>query len=166
MAGQPIFRGQGASIQRDKNRFVLPAKFRPVLKDKNHGGESKVSFNKSPQWTCLIGYGDDYSDQFAEMIEQEKREAREDGVPYDVMLRKTQLYNDVTVPFDNGGRFVMPPSLLRAAKIDDQAFFLSAGEIFLVWAPEQLYAMGDEWDMAKENCRDEMAAELAKGNRK
>ncbi|PEQ12659.1 division/cell wall cluster transcriptional repressor MraZ [Novosphingobium sp. PC22D] len=165
MAGQPlIFRGQGFSLQRDKNRFVLPVPFRGVLKELSEG--LTVCFNKHERWPCLKGYGLNSVEGFEKQIADEKEAALRLGRDFDEDKRASELYSDFQAPFDTSGRFVMPEDCVSLADLGDELFFLGGGKFFTVWNPEHLYEMDESWDAAKTACRNYAERERAKASRK
>ena len=67
-------------------------------------------------------------------------------------MRAAQLFGYSRVPFDDSGRFIMPPHLVRLGKIDDQLYFHGLGRFFTIWNPAELMKMPDEWAAAKAAC--------------
>jgi len=166
MALKPyIFSGQGFSLQRDKNRFVLPSQFRSTLKESS--GRAVVCLAKHDRWTCLTGFGLSRVDGFAAQIEHEQEIALKAGKDYDPDKRAMRLYGFHEVPFDGSGRFTLPEPLQTTGKIDGELYFHSAGQFFTVWNPHELARMeGEEWDYEKAICDSLAKAERAKAKKK
>ena len=165
MAARPYrYSGTGFSLQRDKNRFVLPAQFRATLKESS-GNRAIVCLAKHNRWKCLTGFGLSRVDEFDAIIAREEERAARAGQEYDAERRAMQLNNYFEVPFDGSGRFVLPDDLVTLGKIEDQLYFQGAGEHFTIWSPDQLEAMGEGWEDMQVPCRNLAAKELARAKR-
>jgi MraZ protein len=159
-----IYSGQGFSLQRDKNRFVLPAAFRSTLKESSGG--PVVCLGKSDELKCIIGFG---VSRKAEMIEQydiEERMALERGVPFNSVQRGMALFGFHEVPFDDSGRFILPDPVATSASIGDELYFHGAGRFFTAWNPAELAKMDAGWEGAQAICESLAAKERAKAKRK
>lgn len=165
MAGsQPyIYRGQGFSLQRDKNRFVLPTQFRSTVKDSSGG--LVLCLAKHERWMCLTGFGLSRVDEFEAQIAREEQLAMQAGKEFDRDLRSMQLYGFFEVPFDGSGRFVLPDHVATIANIDKQLYFQGAGAFFTVWSPDELAKMGTGWEGAQAACANLAAREVAKARK-
>ncbi|WP_260924246.1 division/cell wall cluster transcriptional repressor MraZ [Novosphingobium sp. 9] len=162
MADRPyIYSGQGFSLLRDKNRFVLPAAFRSTVKESS-GGRPALYLAKHDRWECLVGYGESRIGDFDQQIRDEEERAVRAGREYDAEKRAMDLYNYSEVPFDGSGRFVLPEVLATLGDVGDQLYFHGAGRFFTLWNPEALYAMDDSWRAAQVACRNLAAKEAAK----
>lgn len=164
MASRPyIYGGQGFSLQRDKNRFVLPAPYRSTLKESS--GRPVVALAKHSRWRCLTGFGLSAVDNFQAQIDREEAAAIQKGEPFDRDKRAMDLYGFHEVPFDGSGRYVLPDALATIANIDDQIYFHGAGEFFTLWSPSELAKMDESWESAQTMCASLSARELAKAGR-
>lgn len=163
MAGQPlIYRGQGFSLRRDKNRFVLPNLFRGTVKASS-GDKPILCLAKHESWNCLVGYGLSRTHEFEDIIEQERQFAMQAGVPFDRDMKAMTLYNYHEIPFDGSGRFVLPEDLAILAEVEDQLYFQGAGQYFFVFAPAALAAMTEpQFKGAQVSCASLAKAELKK----
>jgi MraZ protein len=165
MAGQPyIYNGQGFSLQRDKNRFVLPNVFRGTVRESS--GKDLVCLMPHDRWPCLMGFGLSRIADFEEELREMQDVALRAGRDFDADKRASDIYSSYEVPFDGSGRFVLPDDLVALAEISDQLYFRGNGRYFTVWAPEQLYGMEDDWKAAKTACRSLAEKEIAKARRK
>lgn len=161
MAGRSFsYRSQGFSLQREKNRFVLPAQIRSTVKESS--GATTLCLVKHDRWPCLTGFGLSRVDDFEEELDKDEKRAIEFAKPFDRELKAMQLYGYSTVPFDGSGRFVMPDHLATLAGIGKQIFFNGLGPYFTIWAPEQLANMGEGWEGLQASC-DTLARDAAKG---
>ncbi|MFC0202722.1 division/cell wall cluster transcriptional repressor MraZ [Novosphingobium soli] len=168
MAGQPyIYSGQGFSLLRDKNRFVLPNVLRSTVRDSS--GKDMLCIAKHAEWKCLVGFGLSRVDEFEAQLDSEQARADAAGAAFNRDLRAMQLYNFQQVPFDGSGRFTMPEALASLAGLEDQLFFQGIGRSgVLIWNPDELYRRSDDpgFEAAIATCRSLQAAELAKASKK
>jgi MraZ protein len=162
-AVQPYsYSGQGFSLQRDKNRYVLPPQFRKTVKDSS-GGKPVLCLAKHERWPCLTGFGLSRIDDFVAQIDREEALAAQAGREFDRDLRQIQLHGFVEVPFDGSGRFVLPDHLAVLASIGRQVYFQGAGSFFTAWSPDELGRMGQGWEGAQAACGSLAAKEAGKG---
>lgn len=167
MAGQPyIYSGQGFSLLRDKNRFVLPSALRATVRDSS--GKDVICLAKHPEWKCLVGFGLSRVEDFETQLDTEQARADAAGRPFNRDKRAMQLYSFTQVPFDGSGRFVMPETVSGLANIQDQLFFQGVGRFITIWNPEELYKLADDPEMEGviATCRSLAATELAKAGKK
>lgn len=163
MAGQPyIYSGQGFSLLRDKNRFVLPNGLRSTVRDSS--GKDVICLAKHPEWKCLVGFGLSRVNEFEAQLDAEEARADAAGRPFNRDKRAMQLYTFTQVPFDGSGRFVMPETVSGLANIGDQLFFQGVGRFITIWNPDELYRLADDPDMEGviATCRSIAATEIAK----
>ncbi|MGE3691588.1 MAG: division/cell wall cluster transcriptional repressor MraZ [Novosphingobium sp.] len=147
------YRGQGFSLQREKNRFVLPAQLRNVAKSSS--GKPLVCLVKHPEWTCISGFGLSRVDELEAEIDRAAQAASDKGLPFNKELRLAQLNIMSEVPFDNSGRFVMPNQLMSVANLEKELFFHGIGDSFLIWNPDELAKMDGDWAAIQAACEDE-----------
>lgn len=166
MAAQAInYKGQGLSLLRDKNRFVLPNCFRSTLRESSGG--NVVCLASHDRWPCLIGFGRSRVDNFkAELDELRDNALRAGRTDFDGELLADAIMSALEVPFDDSGRFVLPAELAGIGNISDTLYFRGNMNFFTVWSPDNLYAMGDAWKVAQVACQTLVAQETAKAKRK
>jgi MraZ protein len=164
MASQPFrYSGQGFSLQRDKGRFVLPAPFRKTARESS-GNRPTLCLAAHDRWRCLIGFGLSRAETFEEQLEQEAADAARYNREFDRELRAMQLNNYTEVPFDDSGRFVLPQYLADPAGIGDEIYFQGSGANLVIFAPDELYKMGDGFQGFQNACR-HMQAEAQKAKK-
>lgn len=167
MAGQPVsYHGQGFSLLRDKNRFVLPSSLRAKVRESS--GKDVLCLAKFPDWKCLVGFGLSRIDEFEAELDREQARADAAGRPFNRVKQAMALYTFQEVPFDGSGRFVMPDGMARLANIGDQVYFQGVGNVITIWNPEELYKESDDpaLEGAIEICRSLAETELAKAKKK
>lgn len=164
-AAQPhIYSGQDFSLQRDKNRFVLPPQFRKTLRESN-GGKNSMLLVKHDRWECLVGFGASRIAELSAQLDREEELAAKAGREFDKEKRSLDLYTFEEVPFDGSGRFVLPDNLAAMAAIENQVFFQGGGTFFTVWSPAELEKLGPDWKNAKAACASLAAKELKKAGK-
>jgi len=165
-AAQPSFSGQDFSLQRDKNRFVLPPQFRKALKARNEDGGATMLLMKHSEYECLIGFADDHVASLNARIDREEELAARNGKDFDRFKRSMEVHAYIPVPFDGSGRFVLLDRLRKQAKIVEGAFYNGAGDFFTMWAREEVARLDDSWANIKEACESLAEQELAKAGAK
>lgn len=158
------YNGQGFSLKGEKDRFVLPPDFRKALKDSGQG-EKVLCLQLHPDLKCLVAFGLSREDEFDAQLDREEEAALRLGQSFNRVLRSSQLFGFVKVPFDDSGRFVLPPRFVKGANIDDRLYFQGAGAEFLIFNPAELAELGADWRHAQLACEDCEAQALARGRK-
>jgi MraZ protein len=130
-----------AYVQRgEKDRFVLPAKFRKVVEESS--GARKLLVSRFSQFDCLVGYGE--SRQLQIDSEPLRKQEKLEGLDPDFDIELEDLGGSGTVEemsFDASGRFVFPRAARLLAEIEDEAMLIGAGPQFQIWNPNKLLAL-------------------------
>lgn len=165
MAGRVAsgYSGQGFSPRGEKGRYVLPPAFRNAIAPAKDDPRT-LCLAKHDRWNCLTGFGLARTETFETLLDREEEAALRLGREFDRELRSTQLWTFSEIPFDASGRFVMPEHLAELCDIGGAICFLGGGQFFTLWAPDQLYKMGEGWEGQQAVCR-KLEAD-AKGKRK
>ena len=130
------FRGESLHKIDAKGRVSIPATFRRVIEATD------------PNWTpgaspeLVIVYGDhrrEYLECYTiEAIEEV--DAKIDALPRGSEARAMlqQLFHGESFPtsVDETGRLVLPAKLRNKIGLEDEAFFIAAGDTFRIWNPE------------------------------
>ena len=155
------YSGQAYSPAGDKSRFVLPPLFRKAVKESSNG--RVLCLAKHDRWNCLIGFGLSRKEELEDQLDREEERALRLGKDdFDRDLRANQLFGFVEIPFDDSGRFVMPDHLRTLGRVEDGLYFQGAGRFFTIWNPDELAAMGSEWESAQAACANLLAEAKAK----
>lgn len=155
------YSGQAYSPAGDKSRFVLPPLFRKAVKESSGG--RVLCLSKHDRWNCLIGFGLSRKAELEDQLDREEERALRLGRDdFDRDLRANLLFGFVELPFDDSGRFVMPDHLRTLGRVDDGLYFQGAGRFFTIWNPDELAAMGSEWESAQAACANLLADAKAK----
>ena len=159
------YSGQGFSPRGEKGRYVLPPAFRNAIAPEA-GAPRTLCLAKHDRWPCLTGFGLARTESFDAQLDREEEAALRLQKEFDRELRSIQLWTFSEVPFDASGRFVLPDHFAELGAIDDAICFLGGGQFFTLWAPRQLYGMGQGWEGQQAVCRKLEADAQAKGKRK
>ncbi|MGX7896759.1 division/cell wall cluster transcriptional repressor MraZ [Tsuneonella sp. HG222] len=161
MADKPVrYNGTDFLLRGEKNRLAVPQDFRKDLVRSNDG-EKTLAVCRHPQWKCLTGFGQSRIDTFDAYLDKEEDRLTRLGRDFNRDAMSMTLYGYKKVPFDASGRFVLNDDLAQLGNLRDEVFFVGAGEFFMMWAPDELYAMdGPEFEAAKIACRTLQAAAI------
>ncbi|MES2493944.1 MAG: division/cell wall cluster transcriptional repressor MraZ [Pseudomonadota bacterium] len=158
------YNGQGFSPKGEKDRFVLPPDFRKALKDSGDGDKT-LCVQLHPDLPCLIGFGLSRESELDAQLDREEDNALRLGQGFNRLLRSSQLFGFLKVPFDDSGRFVLPPRFVKGGNIGDRLYFQGAGAEFLIFNPDELMKLGDDWRHAQLACEDLAEQAAAKARR-
>ena len=158
------YNGQGFSPKGEKDRFVLPPDFRKALKESGDGDKT-LCLQLHPELQCLIGFGLSREGELDAQLDREEESALRLGQSFNRLLRSSQMFGFLKVPFDDSGRFVLPPRFVKGANITDRLYFQGAGAEFLIFNPDELMKLGDDWRHAQLAC-DDLAEQAAAKVRK
>lgn len=130
------FRGESHHKVDAKGRVSIPALFRRVLE----AADPNWHMGQCPE--LVIVYGDHHR-KFLECytIEAiEEVDSKIDALPRGGMERKMlqRLFHGQSFPtsVDETGRLVLPMKLRQKIELEDEAFFIAAGDTFQIWKPE------------------------------
>jgi len=111
-------------VQRgEKDRFVLPAKFRKVVEESS--GARRLFVSRISQFDCLVGYG--ISRQLEIDAEPARKQLKLEGVDPDFDMELEEMDGSGTVhemSFDASGRFVFPRTARLLAEIEEDAMLI------------------------------------------
>lgn len=148
------YNGQGFSPKGEKDRFVLPPDFRKALKESGEGDKT-LCLQLHPELSCIVAFGLSREGELDAQIDKEEENALRRGESFNRQVRSSQLFGFLKVPFDDSGRFVLPPRFVKGANISDRLYFQGAGPEFLIFNPDELMKLGDaDWRHAKLACED------------
>jgi len=130
------FGGESHHKVDSKGRVSIPASFRRVLE----AGDPAWTEGLNPELVIVYGdhrraYLECYTmDAIAEV------DAKIDALPRGSMERKMlqRLFHGQSFPtaVDETGRLVLPAKLRQKIDLQDEAFFIAAGDTFQIWKPE------------------------------
>ena len=130
------FRGESHLKVDGKGRVSIPALFRRVLE----AGDPNWTEGLNPE--LVIVYGD-HRRKFLECYTMEaidEVDAKIAALPRGSMERKMleRMFHGQSYPtsVDETGRIVLPAKLRTKIGLEDEAFFIAAGDTFQIWKPE------------------------------
>ena len=113
-----------------KGRISVPAPFRTVLQAKNLTGVAVYPALTGP---CIEGCGLDRIEAMVETMPDDPIPGLdEDSTAHLIFASARDL------PFDGGGRIVLPTEFLEKAGLKDQGAFVGKGRTFQIWDPAVL----------------------------
>ena len=130
------FRGESHQKVDTKGRVSIPASFRRVIE----ASDPNWSSGDAPELVIVYGdhrrnYLECYTIQAIEEVD-----AKIDGLPRGSMERKMlqRLFHGQSFPtsVDETGRLVLPAKLRQKIGLDNEAFFIAAGDTFQIWEPD------------------------------
>jgi len=142
------FRGESHHKVDSKGRVSIPASFRRVLE----AGDPNWTEGLSPD--LVIVYGDHRRNYLECYTIDAITEVDEkiDALPRGSMERKMlqRLFHGQSYPtnVDETGRLVLPAKLRTKIGLENEAFFIAAGDTFQIWKPETYAAeeaKTEEW---------------------
>lgn len=164
------YNGQGFSLKGEKDRFVLPPDFRKALKESGADAaghaRKELCLQLHPDFPCLVAFGLGREAELDAQLDKEEENALRRGAAFNRQVRSSQLFGFLKVPFDDSGRFVLPPRFVKGAQIDDQLYFQGAGPEFLIFNPVELARLDPaDWRHAQLACEDLTQQALAKAKK-
>lgn len=143
------FRGESHHKVDSKGRVSIPASFRRVLEASDPNWKS----GDTPE--LVIVYGDhrrNYLECYT-MEAIEEVDEKIDALPRGSMERKMlqRLFHGQSFPttVDETGRLVLPAKLRQKINLENEAFFIAAGDTFQIWKTEtyeeEELAKTEEW---------------------
>lgn len=130
------FRGEFHQKVDSKGRMSIPASFRRVLE----AGDPEWADGLNPQLVVL--YGDHLRDSLHCYTIEAFMEIEDDilslprGSDERRYLSRTILGQSLTTDMDKDGRLVLPKRQRDKIGLDEQVFFIAAGDHFQIWKPE------------------------------
>jgi MraZ protein len=135
-----VFRGESTVKVDAKGRVSIPALFRPVIQ------ECDPSWTAGKQPELVIVYGDHRRD-FLECYTIEAIQEVDEKIarlPRGSKQRRLleHMFQGQSLPtsVDETGRIVLPAKLRKKLDLEDEAFFIAAGDTFQIWKPETYQA--------------------------
>lgn len=141
MSLEGIFAGYALGAIDDKGRVAVPAALRNSIPGDVKGRQLFIA--KHPEAQCLIASGSDRLKRLAEELEDERKGAIARNIEFDRYAYERKLFAGEVIPIDASGRFVMPPVLMRRAKLGSDVFLYGAGRYFEIWDLAFLLASED-----------------------
>lgn len=150
LADRELFEGFALQAVDLKGRVAIPADLRAAAERNSEVRQIVVGMHA--QDPCLSAHDTGWSKEKYERIDRREQIAADQGKDGDGRAKRRAFGLVEKAPFDDSGRFVIPPFFKTKAKIGKWAFFSGAGETFEIWAPEVLLADADADPELREIC--------------
>jgi MraZ protein len=138
VADRELFEGFALQAVDQKGRVAIPADLRAAAERNSDLRQIVVGLH--PEDPCLSAHDLSWSKEKYDRLDRKEALAEERGADVDTRAKRRAFGLVEKAPFDDSGRFVIPPFFRMKAKIGKWAFFSGSGETFDVWAPEILLA--------------------------
>ena len=153
VAFEHLFQGSALNAIDAKGRLSVPAFLRSVIEKRS---ECKtLVLAKHDTYPCVSAYDRGYA--AVQHAKLERLYEREEGDPAALAVyhQRNMLAFGSTeeVPYDSGGRIILPPMMRRKGGLEDLALFLGTGETFQIWNPQTLLSDKNIPEDLKDICR-------------
>lgn len=138
MADRELFEGFALQAVDKKGRVAIPADLRAAAERNSEVRQIVVGVH--PFDACLSAHDTAWSKEKYERLDRKEQLAADRGDDVDPRAKRRAFGQVEKAPYDESGRFVLPPFFRMKAKIQDWAFFAGSGETFDIWSPEVLLA--------------------------
>lgn len=150
VADRELFEGFALQAVDQKGRVAIPADLRSVVEKNSDVRQIVVAAH--PFDPCLTAHDLAWSKEKFERIDTDSRDRSGLGSAEDVRAKRRAFGLVERAPFDDSGRFVLPPFFRAKAGITKWALFYGSGETFDIWAPERLMSSSDADPELREIC--------------
>ncbi len=151
MADRSVFKGYALQAIDAKGRVALPAPMRLIVE--RHAGERALLLSDDVKRGCLRAADQGWSERLYDRLSADAERALAAGREIDREELGSAAFGQFDeVPFDQSGRFILPPFLRGKGKLSDLAFFWGAGDTIEVWDPRTLLADPNADPAKKERC--------------
>jgi MraZ protein len=138
LVDRELFEGFALQAVDPKGRVAIPADLRAAA-ERNSDVRQIVVGNHATD-PCLSAHDLGWSKAKYERIDRAEQLAIDRGDQPDTTAKRRAFGHVEKAPFDDSGRFVIPPFFRAKAKIAKWAFFVGSGETFEIWSPDVLLA--------------------------
>lgn len=138
VADRELFEGFALQAVDQKGRVAIPADLRAAAERNSDIRQIVVGLH--PEDACLSAHDLSWSKEKYDRIDRREQQASDRGELTSSSAKRRAFGQVEKAPFDDSGRFVLPPFFKMKARIGKWAFFNGSGETFDIWAPEVLMA--------------------------
>jgi MraZ protein len=150
VADRELFEGFALQAVDQKGRVAIPADLRAAAERNSDIRQIVVGLHHED--ACLSAHDLSWSKEKYERIDRREQLAVERGETAGAHAKRRAFGQVEKAPFDDSGRFVIPPFFKMKAGIQKWAFFNGSGETFDIWAPEVLLKDGNADPGLREIC--------------
>jgi MraZ protein len=150
VADRELFEGFALQAVDQKGRVAIPADLRAAAERNSEARQIVISSH--PFDPCLSAHDVNWSRTKFDRIDKPEL-VPGDASQKDNAQAKRRAFGPVEkAPYDDSGRFVIPPFFKKKAGIDKWALFYGSGESFEIWSPEILMKAPDIDPELREVC--------------
>ncbi|HEX8301879.1 division/cell wall cluster transcriptional repressor MraZ [Sphingomonas sp.] len=150
MAERELFEGFALQAVDQKGRVAIPADLRAAAE--RNSDIRQIVVGAHPFDPCLSAHDLSWSKEKYERIDMRQQLAGDLGEQTDVRAKRRAFGLVEKAPYDDSGRFVIPPFFRAKAGIDKWALFYGSGETFDIWSPERLMSAANVDPALREIC--------------
>lgn len=150
MAERELFEGFALQAVDAKGRVAIPADLRAAAE--RNAESRQIVIGVHPYDPCLSAHDVAWSKEKYDRIDRREQQANDRGEEGDVRAKRRAFGQVEKAPFDDSGRFVIPPFFRMKAGIEKWALFYGSGETFDIWSPEVLMQSADVDPGLREIC--------------
>jgi len=141
LADRELFEGFALQAVDLKGRVAIPADLRAAAE--RNSDIRQIVIGSHPFDPCLSAHDLSWSKEKYGRIDNPELVPGDAGQQADARAKRRAFGLVEKAPFDDSGRFVIPPFFRKKAKIEKWALFYGSGESFEIWAPEVLMRTPD-----------------------
>lgn len=136
VADRELFEGFALQAVDQKGRVAIPADLRNAAERNSDIRQIVVGLH--PFDPCLSAHDLSWSKEKYDRIDRREQLDADRGTEVDYRAKRRAFGQVEKAPYDDSGRFVIPPFFKMKAGIQKWALFYGSGETFDIWAPERL----------------------------
>ncbi len=138
VADRELFEGFALQAVDQKGRVAIPADLRAAAERNSDVRQIVVGVHAED--SCLSAHDTGWSQKKYDRIDKLDQQALDRGEQPSAAPKRRAFGMVEKAPYDDSGRFVLPPFFRAKAKIQKWAFFVGSGDTFDIWAPDVLLA--------------------------
>ena len=153
MAVEHLFQGSALNAVDAKGRVSVPSFMRGVIEKRSDA--KALVLAKHDSYPCISAYDRGYAAiQHAKLERLYEREETDPASLAAYHGRNMLAFGSTEdVPYDSGGRIILPTMMRRKGGIEDLALFIGAGETFHIWNPQTFLGSPDVHEDMKDIAR-------------
>lgn len=153
VAFEHLFQGSALNAVDAKGRVSIPAFLRTVVEKRSEA--KALVLAKHDTFPCISAYDRGYAAvQHAKLERLYEREEADPAALAAYHQRNMLAFGSTEeMPYDSGGRIILPPMMRRKGGIEDLALFIGAGETFHIWNPQRFLDSPDVHEDMKDIAR-------------
>lgn len=153
MSVEHLFQGSALNAVDAKGRVSVPSFMRGVVEKRSDA--KALVLAKHDTFPCISAYDRGYAAIQHAKLERlyEREETDPAGLAAYHQRNMLAFGSTEDVPYDSGGRIILPPMMRRKGGIEELALFIGAGETFHIWNPRIFLESADVHEDMKDIAR-------------